>query len=329
MKPCAEATVLVTPRSFGVDDPEIRRELEAAVGEVRYSRYGRPLRAEELSGEVGDIDGLIAGLDEIDETVFAAAPSLRVIARYGVGTSNIDLHAAAEHGVVVTNTPGANAEAVAELTIGLMLALARSIVQAARATRAGDWPSMRGVELHGRTVGILGLGKIGCAVAQRAAALGCDVMAHDPYVDVSAAAPLNVRLTSKEEVVASADFLTLHLTATPESFGIVNRELLKRMRRGAYLVNTARGELIVEEDLLWALESGQLRGAALDTLQNEPPARDSSLLERDDVIVTPHLGAHTTEAAGVMGRTTVSELLAVLSDRPARFAVPVPQVGRP
>jgi phosphoglycerate dehydrogenase-like enzyme len=218
---------------------------------------------------------------------------------------------------------------VAELAIGLMFALARSIVRASRITCAGGWPSMRGVELSGRTVGILGLGRIGRAVAERAAALGCTVIAHDPFVDAEAARELDVRLADRETVVAAADFLTLHLPATSESRGIVNRELLGRMKEGAYLVNTARGELIVEDDLLRALEAGHLRGAALDTLQDEPPAPDNPLLRRDDVIVTPHLGAHTAEAAAAMGRIAVGELLAVLAGETPQFAVPTPERSDP
>lgn len=319
-----DSIVLVTPRSFGVDDPAIRAELEANVGAVRYNKLGRPLQADELAAEVGDVDGLIAGLDEIDRTVLAAAPRLRVIARYGVGVSNVDLQAAAERGVVVTNTPGVNANAVAELAIGLIFALARSIPAAARATSTGAWPSLRGIEVSGKTVGILGLGHIGKAVARRAVGLGCVVTAYDPYVEAHTGSELGLRLASEAEVVASADFLTLHLPALAGSYGIVNRDFLARMRKGSYLVNTARGELVVEEDLLQALESGHLRGAALDTLQQEPPNSNHPLLHRPDVIVTPHIGARTAESTAAMGRTAVRDLLAVLSGEPPLFAVPVP-----
>jgi D-3-phosphoglycerate dehydrogenase len=324
MRSLADTIVLVTPRSFGMDDPAIRAELEASVGAVRYSRLGRPLRADELAAELGDVDGLIAGLDEIDRTVLAAAPRLRVIARYGVGVSNVDLQAAAEHGVVVTNTPGVNADAVAELTIGLIFALARSIPAAAQATRTGAWPSMYGSEVSGKTVGILGLGHIGKAVAHRAVGLGCTVVAYDPYVEAHTGPELGIRLASEAEVVATADFLTLHLPAVAGSYGMVNRDFLARMRKGSYLVNTARGELVVEDDLLQALESGHLRGAALDTLQQEPPDSNHPLLHRPDVIVTPHIGARTAESTSAMGRTAVRELLAVLSGESPRFAVPLP-----
>ena len=328
MRSLADTTVLVTPRSFGVDDPAIRTELEGSVGAVRYSRLGRPLRADELVAELRDVDGLIAGLDEIDRRVLAGAPRLRVIARYGVGVSNVDLQAAVEHGVVVTNTPGVNADAVAELAIGLIFALARSIPAATQATSTGAWPTMRGTEVSGKTVGILGLGHIGKAVARRAVGLGCAVVAHDPYVDAHTGAELGIRLASQAEVVAAADFLSLHVPATAESHGMVNHEFLARMRQGSYLVNTARGELVVEDDLLQALESGHLRGAALDTLQQEPPDSNHPLLHRPDVIITPHIGARTAESTVAMGRTAVRELLAVLSGETPRFPVPLPSRSR-
>lgn len=322
-----EAVVLVTPRSFGRADPSLRRELEDTVREVRYNERGRPLRAGELAAEVGDVDGMIAGLDEISAAIFAAAPRLRVVARYGVGTSNVDLAAAEQHGVTVTNTPGANAEAVAELTIGLFFALARSIPRLDRAVRAGVWSSIQGVELAGKTVGIVGLGRIGRAVAHRAAALGCQVVAYDPYVardDVGV-----IPLCGLADVAAAAHILTLHLPLTAETEGLVDRALLARMREGAYLVNTARGELIVEQDVLWALETGLLRGVALDALRQEPPPADHPFLQRDDVILTPHSGAHTAEASVAMGRTALDDLLAVLAGRPPRFPVTAAKASVP
>lgn len=319
----AGSVVLVTPRSFGREDPDLRAELEAAVGEVRYNERGRPLTAAELRAAVGDVDGLLAGLDEVDATVFAAAPRLRVVARYGVGTSNVDLRAAAARGVVVTSTPGANTEAVAELTIGFIFALARGLGCADRAVRAGAWPMMRGGEVAGKTVGLVGLGRIGISVARRAVALGCRVVAHDPYADAGHAARLGVHLATLEEAVAAADFLSLHLPATPETRDLVDRNLLGRMRPGSHLINTARGELVVEEDLLSALERGHLAGAALDTLRDEPPPPGHPLLRRDDVLVTPHIGAHTAEAARAMGRLALRDLLAVLAGRPPHHPVTI------
>ncbi|WP_052890120.1 phosphoglycerate dehydrogenase [Thermogemmatispora carboxidivorans] len=315
------STVLVTSRSFGVDDASLREDLEAAVKEVRYNPYGRALTLEELRRAVGDVDGIIAGSEKIDASVFAAAPRLRVIARYGVGVDNIDLAAAREHGVVVTNAPGANAEAVAELTIGFLFALSRSLSRIDRAVHAGQWPSLQGHEVGGKVVGLLGLGRIGQGVARRALALGCTVMAYDPCINQAFVDNYKVHVAPLNEVVAQAHFLSLHLPLTAETRGLVDRSLLERMRPGSYLINTARGELLVEEDLLWALESGPLRGAALDTLCDEPPPADHPFLGREDIILTSHVGAHTTEAARAVGRIALSELLAVLSGQAPRFAV--------
>lgn len=322
-----DCKVLVTPRSFGVGDEQLRSDLEAAVREVRYNELGRALKSEELRALISDVDGLIAGVDEIDASVFAAAPYLRAIARYGTGVDNVDLRAAQEHGVIVTNTPGANAEAVAELTIGFFFALARSICNVNQAVHSGKWPTLRGSEIAGKIIGLLGLGRIGLGVARRAIALGCTVIAYDPYVDQALAASHHVRLAPLEEVVAVAHFLSLHLPLTPETHGIVNRSLLKRTRLNAYLVNTARGELLVEEDLLWALDTGHLGGVALDTLCEEPPAANHPFLQREDILITSHIGAHTLEAAAAMGRNALRELLTTLSGQPPRFAVTSYQGG--
>lgn len=317
-------TVLVTPRSFGVGDKTVREQLEAAVSTVRYNSRGRALTAEELRAEVGDIDAMIAGVDEIDSSVFAAAPHLRVIARYGVGVDNVDLKAAQEYGVIVTNTPGANTEAVAELTIGLLFALARSIPRVDRAVHSGKWLSVQGCEVAGKTVGLLGFGKIGQAVARRATALGCTVMAYDPYIDQSIAEKHQVRLGSLHAVTAAAHFLSLHLPLTKETQGLIDRALLAQLQPGSFLINTARGELIVEQDLLWALDNGHLRGAALDALTEEPPD-NHPFQQREDIILTSHVGAHTVEAAINMGRDSVRELLTVLTGQKPRFAVtPLP-----
>jgi D-3-phosphoglycerate dehydrogenase len=316
-----EAAVLVTARSFGVADPGLRGELEAAVREVRYNDRGRPLGAQELRDSLADVDGVIAGLDRFDAECIAGAGRLRVIARYGVGTDNVDLAAAAARGIVVTNTPGANSDAVAELALGMMLALARRIAEGDRLTRAGEWSSLPGIQLAGRVVGILGLGQVGSRLARRAEALGCEVVGHDPALSEEQARACGARLASQAEVIRSADFLSIHVPATPETRGLVDAALLAGMKPGAFLVNTARGELVVEEDLLAALASGRLAGAALDELSEVPPGRDHPLLARPDVIVTPHIGAHTAEAAAAMGRSALDDLLAVLSGAAPRHAV--------
>ncbi|MGZ8650251.1 MAG: phosphoglycerate dehydrogenase [Solirubrobacteraceae bacterium] len=315
----SDAVVLVTPRSFRGAEGEAVARLEAAVAEVRYNDLGRPLTGPELAERLDGVAGLLAGVDEIDAGVFEAAPDLRVIARYGVGVDRVDLGAAARHGVTVTTTPGANAAAVAELTLGLMLALCRKLSRADREVRAGGWPALKGRELGSRTVGLLGLGRIGLSVAALLRSLGATVLAHDPYVNSLDAAQAGIRMVGREELLMASEILSLHTPATPETRGMVDREFLAALRDGALLVNTARGELIDEGALLWALDDGPLAGAALDALKEEPPAPGHPLVGRDDVLVTPHLGGQTAEATAAMARLAVEELLAVLDGRTPRF----------
>jgi phosphoglycerate dehydrogenase-like enzyme len=319
-----DAVVLVTARSFGRSRPELREELEGAVREVRWNDLGRPLTAEELRDAIADVDGVIAGVDRFDAGVLGAAPRLRVIARHGTGTDALDLDAARGAGVVVTNTPGANAAAVAELAIGLMFALARRISEGDRRVRAGEYGALPGVQLGGRTVGVIGLGRAGSEVARRAAALGCRVLAFDPAVSGEQAGAVGATLAEQEHVVAEADFLSLHVPATDATRDLVDAGFLGRMKHGSFLVNTARGELVVEEDLVDALEAGRLAGAALDTTRDEPPRPDSPLLDRDDVILTPHTGADTDEARAAMGRAALDDLLAVLDGRAPLHPVVTP-----
>ncbi len=307
--------VLVTATSFGASDPHLRAELEAQVGEVIYNPAGRPLSSAELAELLPGCDGLIAGLDRIDRAALAHADRLRVIARYGVGLDNVDLAAARERGIVVTSTPGANAGAVAELTIALMLALARSLPASSAAVKAGEWPRVSGVALEGKTVGLLGLGAIGRGVARRLAGFGCHLIAHDPAPDHAFAAAQHVELAPLQEVIARADFLSLHVPLLPETRGMVDRAFLSHMKRGAFLINTARGELIDEGALLEALQSGHLRGAGLDTFRQEPPGADHPLLALPQVIATPHSGSHADSATSAMGRAALDDCLAVLAGR--------------
>jgi D-3-phosphoglycerate dehydrogenase len=320
-RPLAECVVVVTPRSFGEYDERLRHELEEAVAEVRY-RPG-PLTARRLAEAVADADGLIAGLDEISADVFERALRLRAVARYGVGTDRIDLDAAAGRGVTVTVTPGANANAVAELTIALLLALARPLTAARDRVRAGEWPAVRGLEVVDRTIGLLGLGRIGSLVAAKARALGMRVLAYDPFVIPEQAEAAGGTLVDLGTLAAESDFVSLHAQLTDDSRGIVGQTFLARMKPGAALVNTARGELVEEDALLWALDHGPLRAVAVDVLAEEPPSPDNPLLRREDVIVTPHMGAHTAEAATAMGRIALDELLAVLAGQTPRFPVAV------
>jgi phosphoglycerate dehydrogenase-like enzyme len=315
-----DAVVLATPRSFGAHDPSLKSELEGMVKTVRYLP-SPGMRADELIPLVGDVDGWIAGLDEITRSVIAAAPRLKVIARYGVGTEQVDLEAARERGIVVTNTPGANADAVAELTIAFVLALARRITAAERSARAGIWSPVRGLTVAGRSIGLVGLGAVGRAVAIRARALGCRVLAREPAPDTEFAASHGIELVELDELLSRADFVSLHVPLLPETRGMVNEAFLERMKPGSFLINTARGELIDESALVQAVTSGHLAGVALDTLAQEPPPTDAPLLHLDTVIVTPHIGAHTDGATNAMGRAALRDCLAVLAGRSPEYPV--------
>lgn len=312
MKNLSDCTVLVTPSSFGRHDPRLHTVLAESVGEVIGNERGRPLTSDELREILPGCDGYIAGQDHIDTRALQRADRLRVIARYGVGVDRVDLAAAQARGIIVANTPGANADAVAELTIGLMLALARQIPHANQRTRSGEWPRLSGVSLTGSVVGLLGLGAIGRSVARRLRAFECVLQAHDPFVTSDQAQQLGVQLVDLDALVASSDFLSLHLPATPDTVGLVDADFLARMKPGAFLINTARGELVDESALFAALQSGRLRGAALDAFSQEPPAADNPLFSLPRVIVTPHTGAHTAGAVNAMGWGALNDCLAVL-----------------
>jgi D-3-phosphoglycerate dehydrogenase len=312
-----DCRVLVTPTSFGKDDPTIRTTLEKAVGGVIYNPMDRPLSAHELVPLVKDVDGFIAGLDQIDPSVIEAAERLKVISRYGVGIDRVAVGAATKRGIVVTNTPGANTVAVAELTIAFMLALGRQLCAANQATRCGEWPRYSGVGLRGKTVGLVGFGAIGREVASLLRGFGCRVLVTDPSVKGQGAKGCAEAFVTLDELLGSSDFVSLHASLNRGTAGMVDRAFLRKMKHGAFLINTARGELIDEAALHHALEKGHLRGAALDCFTKEPPGADHPLLRLPQVMATPHTGSHTDEATNAMGWMSLRACLAVLrGERP-------------
>ncbi|MCB0154581.1 MAG: phosphoglycerate dehydrogenase [Anaerolineae bacterium] len=304
--------VLVTPTSYGRDDSRLRTDLEQAVAEVIYNPWPRPLTSAEVAELLPGCHGYIAGLDTIDRTALQAADRLKVIARYGAGVDRVDMAAAREKGIVVTNTPGANTVSVAELAIGLMLAVARHLPQANTATKNGEWPRLKGVSLAKKVIGLVGFGAIGQQVARRLHGFDCTVLAYDPFPSQAAARAYNVELWPLPELLSRADVVSLHLPAMPETRGLVNAQFLGQMKPGAILINTARGEIIDEAALLAALESGHLRGAGLDAFAVEPPGPNNPLLKLPQVIATPHTGAHTDGATNAMGWGALRDCLAVL-----------------
>jgi D-3-phosphoglycerate dehydrogenase len=316
-----KARILVTPTSYGKDDNRLITELEELTGSVVYNPTGKPLTSEEVASMLQGVDGYIAGLDVIDRAALEKADRLKVIARYGVGVDKVDLAAARENCITVTNTPGANSVSVAELALGLMLSMARQIPEASRATQQGKWPRFSGISLEGKITGILGLGAIGKQLALRLAGFHCSILAYDPYPDLEFINENHIQLCSMDQVVAESDFISLHLPLLPETRGLVNAEFLAKMKQGSFLINTARGEAVDEKALAEALQSGHLRGAGLDAFTVEPPNPDNPLLHMNQVIVTPHLGAHTDGATSSMGWMALQDCLAVLQGEEPKYRI--------
>ncbi len=256
-----------------------------------------------LPSALADADGLVVrSAVQVDDALMAQAPKLRVIGRAGVGVDNIDAASATRRGIVVMNTPGANAVAVAELTIGLMIALARKLPAANASMHAGKWEkkNLQGTELRAKTLGILGLGRVGLEVAKRARGFGMEIIGSDPFVSAAVARENGIRLVSLDELLSGADYLTLHVGLTPQTAGVINAKTLASMKKGVRIINCARGELVEEAALVEALKSGQVAGAALDVLAVEPP-KNSPFFGMDNVILTPHIAGSTGEAQEAVG----------------------------
>ena len=242
---------------------------------------------------------IIRSSTKADAALLAAAPQLRAIARAGVGVDNVDLDAATAQGIIVMNTPGGNTISTAEHTFGLMLALARHIPQGDASLRAGHWDrkAFTGVELKGKTLGIVGMGRIGREVARRAVAFGMIVIGYDPYVDAETAQSAGIRkVDTLNELYAEADFITLHTTITGETRALINADSIARMKPGVRIINAARGPLIDDQALAQAITDGHVAGAALDVYEFEPPPHDHPLIGLKTVISTPHLAASTSDA---------------------------------
>jgi D-3-phosphoglycerate dehydrogenase len=256
-----------------------------------------------LKAELADADALVVrSAVQADAELLEAAPKLRIIGRAGVGVDNIDTDAATRRGIVVMNTPGANAVAVAELTLGLMISMCRAIPRANASLHAGKWDkkSLQGTELRGKTLGIVGLGRIGLEVARRAKAFGMNLVGYDPFVAPVIARENGVALLAIDEVFSSADFLSLHVGLTPQTEGLINRHSLAIMKKGVRILNCARGELIVEAALVEAIQSGHVAGAALDVFTHEP-LKDSPYFALDNVLLSPHIAGSTDEAQEAIG----------------------------
>jgi D-3-phosphoglycerate dehydrogenase / 2-oxoglutarate reductase len=282
-----------------------------------------------LPAALAEADALVVrSAVQVDDALLEKAPKLRVIGRAGVGVDNIDTDAATRRGIVVMNTPGANAVAVAELTIGLMLALARKLPAANSGMHAGRWEkkSLQGTELRGKTLGILGLGRIGLEVARRARGFGLEIIAADPFVSAAVARENGISLVSLDELFAKADYLTLHVGLTPQTAEIINAKTLAGMKKGVRIINCARGELVDDAALAAALKSGQVAGAALDVFAHEP-LTDSPYFELDNVILTPHIAGSTAEAQEAVGVQIAKQVREYLKLGVVQNAVNLPSLS--
>jgi D-3-phosphoglycerate dehydrogenase len=284
---------------------------------------------ESLARELADADGIVVrSATFVNDAVMANAPKLRVIGRAGVGVDNVDLEAATKRGIVVMNTPGGNAVAVAEHTFALMLAMARFIHRAHTTTAAGKWEkkSLQGTELRGKTLGIVGLGRVGVEVLRRAQAFGMKIVAHDPYVAPALAQQLNVSMVPLDELYAQADYITLHVGLTPQTQGMINAESIRKMKKGVRLVNCARGELLDDAAVIEALQSGQIAGAGLDVYSHEP-LKDSPLMTQQNVLLTPHIAGSTNEAQEAVGVQIALQVREYLMKGVIQNAVNVPSIS--
>ena len=318
----------MTLKIVAADDlPASALDLLRAEGWEVDARTGRA--PDQLAGDLAQADALVVrSATKVTAALIAAAPRLRVIARAGTGVDNVDVAAASARGIVVMNAPGANSISVAELAIGLILALARHLPAADAAMKEGRWEKKKflGEEIRDKTLGLAGLGRIGQEVARRAAAFGMRIIAHDPFISEQVAADLGVELVSMEDLFARADYVSLHMPSNEQTRRVVNADRLARARKGIRIINTARGDLIDENALADAIEGGLVGGAALDVFQTEPPT-DPRLQKLPQVVATPHIAASTREGQELVGVETAAALRDFLRDGIIRNAVNFPSVS--
>lgn len=315
--------VVITARSFGQGCAEPYSILRQAGCETVRSPVDRPLTSPELADLLRDADAAIVGNDRVDANAIDAAARLKVISRYGVGVDNIDLAAASARGIVVTNTPGANDNSVADLAFALLLACARQIPHVVETVKGGKWSRVMGVEAWQKTLGIIGTGRIGKAVAHRAKGFAMRVLCYDVFRDERWAMANGVSYTELEDLLRESDFVTIHVPLLSSTQGLIGARELACMRESAFLINTSRGGIVDEQALYETLSRGQIAGAALDVLEHEP-ALDSSLRTLNNVLITAHIGGYTQEAVRNMGVLAARNVVEVLTRGSSALAVNAP-----
>jgi D-3-phosphoglycerate dehydrogenase len=305
--------VLIATRSFGSGSARPMQMLQDAGVEVVWVDANSSSVQDEMLGLAPQLSAIIVGLVPITGKMIEQAAKLKVVSMYGVGVNHIDLEAARKKGVVVTNCPGSNDQSVADLAMGLMLSVARNIPRIDRDIRDGFWKKYEGSELWEKKLGLIGLGNIAKGVARRAKGFDMQVSAFDPYVSPEVAKAVGVSLIPFDELIADSDFISLHAPLTEQTEGMFGSEQFKRMKPSSFLINTARGGLLDEQALYYALSIGAIAGAGLDVFVEEP-LKDSKLVELGNVVLTSHAGTHTHEAIERMGVMAVDNVLRVLRD---------------
>ncbi|MCD8138705.1 MAG: phosphoglycerate dehydrogenase [Planctomycetaceae bacterium] len=300
--------ILVTPRSFGKEDAEAFAILERAGLEVAVNDTGGILSREALAERIAGCDGVILGVDPLDAWVLDHAPRLRAVAKYGVGVDNIDLDACSARGIAVSRTVGANAGAVADYAFALMLAVARRVARIDALCRHGDWSKVTGLDVNGKTLGLLGLGAIGRGMVARASGFGMTILAHDPFWDADYAATAGITRAEPEEIYARADFISPHLPLTDATRNLIGERELAQMKKTAILVNTARGGIVDENALLNALKNRTIYGAGIDAFEHEPP-ENPEWYGLDNVVLGSHSAASSDGAVVQMSRMAATNLV--------------------
>ncbi|MGE5623916.1 MAG: phosphoglycerate dehydrogenase [Methanocella sp.] len=306
--------VLITARTFGKTAPEPLKRLVEAGLEIVELREGQGDDEARFRETLAEVDALLVGARPVAAEAIAGAKRLKVIAKHGVGYDNIDVAAATAQGIAVVFTPGANDSSVADLAIGLMLAVARQIPEADKSMKAGQWGRFTGRSLWGKRLAVIGLGRIGQGVCLRGKGFNMEVSGYDVKWPAEFAAAHGIAYRPWPEVLQDADFVSLHLPLLPQTTGLIGAKELALMKPGSILVNTARGKIVDEQALYEALAKGHLAGAGVDVWEHEPPT-GNPLLTLPNVVATPHAGAHTYEAAEQMGAMCADGILAVLSGR--------------
>jgi phosphoglycerate dehydrogenase-like enzyme len=301
---------MITPATLaGLDGPHVKILREAGF-DITYPPPSWLLSEADLMQQLGTTSGVIAGSEPYTRRVLAAHPALRVIARAGVGYDAVDVEAATDHGVAVCIAPGTNQESVAEHAFALILALAKGVVTQHNGTRSGQWPRQTNLPLRGSTLSIAGLGRIGKAVAERGAAFSMRLLAHEPFPDTKFVQQYGITLVSMEKLLAEADFLSLHVPLTPESRHLINRKTLALMKPTSFLINTSRGGLVNEADLVEALRSGRLAGAGLDVFEVEP-LPPGPLYDLENVVLTPHAAGTDLRSRDDMAASAARAIVAL------------------